>query len=426
MKKYYLNALNEPQIKNICKRPANNFGTVFPVAKTIIEDVRKNGDKAVRRYIKEFDDVTLEKLGTTQKEIKNSYSATSPAFKRACAVAYANIEKFHRAQVSKMPIVETIKGVRCWREARPIEKVGLYIPGGTAPLPSTVLMLGIPAKIAGCKEIILCTPPQKDSTIPDSILFAAWQCGITKIFKVGGAQAIAAMAYGTETIPKVDKIFGPGNRYVTAAKMLTALDPKGAAIDLPAGPTELLVIADKYARPDFVASDLLSQAEHGVDSQVVLVATDNRSAKNILAEVKKQLVTLPRREIAAQALEKSFVLIASSVEEAIIFSNAYAPEHLIMNMSNPERYLKRIINAGSVFIGQYSCESAGDYASGPNHTLPTYGYARAYSGVSVDSFIKQVTFQKLTREGARRLKNTVSVMAEVEGLEGHKRAIEIR
>lgn len=426
MKKYCFNALNKAEIRKLCQRPANDSGAVFPVVKGILEDVKKNGDRAVRRYTSQFDGVTLRELRVSQREIQNAIAATSLTFKKACATAAANIEKFHRAQVQKTPIVDTIKGVRCWRESRPIEKVGIYIPGGTAPLPSTVFMLGIPANIAGCKEIILCTPPQKDSLFSDSILFAARQCGITKIFKVGGAQAIAAMAYGTETIPKVDKIFGPGNRYVTAAKALVALDPDGAAVDLPAGPTELLVIADTYARPDFVASDLLSQAEHGIDSQVVLIATDNQNAQRILAEVEKRLATLPRREIAAQALAKSFVLIVSNVREAVAFSNAYAPEHVILNVKNPERYLKDIVSAGSVFIGPYSCESAGDYASGPNHTLPTYGYARACSGVSIESFVKNITFQKLTREGARRLGPVVSIMAKVEGLEGHKMAMEIR
>jgi len=426
MKKHDLNALNETQIKNLCQRPANDSGGVFPVVKGIIEDVKKNGDEAIRRYTRQFDDAMLKGLCVTKKEIEKAIAAVPFAFKKACATAAANIEKFHRAQVYKTPVVETMNGVRCWRESRPIEKVGLYIPGGAAPLPSTVLMLGIPAKIAGCKEVILCTPPQKDGSIPHSILFAARQCGITQIFKVGGAQAISAMAYGTKTIPKVDKIFGPGNRYVTAAKMLVALDLDGAAIDLPAGPTELLVIADQYARPDFVASDLLSQAEHGVDSQVVLVATNDWNAERILTEVEKQLILLPRKEIAMQALAKSFILITNNIERAIAFSNAYAPEHLIINVKKPERYLKSVSNAGSVFIGPYSCESAGDYASGPNHTLPTHGYARSYSGVSVESFVKTISFQKLTREGAERLGPAVSAMAEVEGLEGHKRAMELR
>ncbi|MFH1565119.1 MAG: histidinol dehydrogenase [bacterium] len=426
MKKYYFKQLDKNGIERLCQRPAINFTSVSNVVKEILSNVKQNGDNALKNYTKKFDGAELENLLVKKEEVDNAVARISPEIKKSFEVAVANIEKFHRSQIRETELIETTKGVTCFRETRAIEKVGLYIPGGTAPLPSTVLMLGIPAKIAGCKEVILCTPPQKDGSVPDIILYTAQLCGITKIFKVGGAQAVAAMAYGTESIPKVYKIFGPGNQYVTAAKMLVSIEPDGVAIDMPAGPSEVLVVADKEARADFVASDLLSQAEHGVDSQAVLVCNDEQKTDEILIEVEKQLNKLSRKEIAKQSLENSFALIVENIKEAIEFSNAYAPEHLILNIADADLRLKEIINAGSVFIGQYSCESAGDYASGTNHTLPTYGYARMYSGVSVDSFVKQITFQKLSKEGVKNLGPIVSLMAGVEGLDGHRRAVEIR
>jgi histidinol dehydrogenase len=319
-----------------------------------------------------------------------------------------------------------MEGVNCFSQARAIEKVGLYIPGGTAPLPSTVLMLAIPAKIAGCREIVLASPPDKHGKIDDIILFSAKLCGISQIFKIGGAQAIGSLAYGTQSVPKVYKIFGPGNQYVTTAKMLVSTDPQGAAIDMPAGPTEVLVIADHSAKDDFVAADLLSQAEHGDDSQAILVATSDKKADKILAQVKNQLSSLPRKKIAQKALENSFVIIAPSIEKAIDFSNQYAPEHLILNVKKPQKYIPKIINAGSVFLGQYSCEAAGDYASGTNHALPTYGYAKVHEGVNIKSFQKQITFQQITKKGAENLGPIVAKMAQQEELEGHKRAMELR
>lgn len=426
MEIYYLRKLNQSKVKKLCQRPALNFADVFAMVKKIMKEVKKDGDQALKKYTKKFDKVSLNNFAVSRKEIDRACKNISPEVKKVLKKASLNIEKFQKGQFCKGKKIETTKGVVCFREERPIEKVGLYIPGGTAPLPSTVLMLGIPAKIAGCREVVLCTPPQKNGKVPDVILYAAKLCNIIKIFKVGGAQAIAAMSYGTKTIPKVYKIFGPGNQYVTAAKMLLTIEPEGTAIDLPAGPTELLVIADKKARADFVASDLLSQAEHGPDSQVVLVCTSSIKAKEILKEVEKQLKSLSRKEIAAQSLKNSFVLIAENLNQAIEFSNCYAPEHLILNIKNPKSYINKIINAGSVFLGPYSSESAGDYASGPNHTLPTYGYARMYSGVSVENFAKQITFQEVTRKGAKNLGPIVTKMAEIEGLAGHKKAMEIR
>jgi histidinol dehydrogenase len=394
MKKYYNSAPTT--------RPAIKFD---PIVNEVLKDVKKNGDKAVKKYSKKFD------------KPLNCKTQVSPEIKEAFQVAAQNIEKFHKAQITTGKEVETMPGVKCFQASRPIEKVGLYIPGGTAPLPSTVLMLAIPARLAGCREIIMCSPPN----IPEIMKYVADLAGVTQIFEIGGAQAIAAMAYGTETVPKVDKIFGPGNQYVTAAKMLC-----GTAIDMPAGPSELLVIADFDARSDFVAADLLSQAEHGPDSQVVLVSTDEAKADAIIKETKKQLKLLPRQKIAASALKNSFVLIVDDIKEAIEFSNDYAPEHLILNIKNPEKYLPQIINAGSVFLGQYSCESAGDYASGTNHTLPTYGYAKSYSGVSIDSFMKKITFQELNKEGVLNIGPIVEKMAEIEQLQAHKNAMTLR
>ena len=430
MKKYYLKQLGSNEISGLTKRPAIDFKSVFETVRGVLEDVKNNGDNAVKTYTKKFDGVELKSFLVGKEEITKACERISPEAKAAFKIAAQNIGKFHKAQIAEGKPVETSKGVKCFRKFKPIEKVGLYVPGGTAPLPSTVLMLGIPAKIAGCEEIIMCTPPDKNGNVPDIILFAAKLAGITKIFKIGGAQAIAAMAYGTESIPKVYKIFGPGNQYVTAAKMLTSIEPNGAAMDMPAGPSEALVIADKFARANFVAADLLSQAEHGSDSQVVLVCTDENKTNEILQETANQLDVLPRREIAEKALENSFALIVDNISEAIEFSNKYAPEHLILNTKDASKdaskYTEQVRNAGSVFIGEYSCESAGDYASGTNHTLPTYGYAKAYSGVSTDSFVKKITFQELSKEGIRSLGPTVERMAEVEGLQAHKNAMTLR
>lgn len=426
MKKYYFRQLDETSLKNLCGRKAIRFDAVLPIVQDVLREVKLSGDEAVRAYTKKFDNVSLSSFAVTQAEIERACERVSKNIQSAFNKAAHNIERFHKSQIVKLKKVETMSGITCFTEARPIEKVGLYIPGGTAPLPSTVLMLSIPAKLAGCKEIVLATPPAKDGNVADIILFAAKLCGITQIFKIGGAQAIAALAFGTESVPKVYKIFGPGNQYVTAAKMLVSTDTDGAAIDMPAGPTEVLVIADEKARADFVASDLLSQVEHGIDSQAILVTTTDKKADEILAEVKRQLETLPRKEIARKSLGNSFIVIIDSIEKAIVFSNRYAPEHLILNVENAAKYISEITNAGSVFLGQYSCESAGDYASGTNHSLPTYGYARVYSGVSVSSFQKQLTFQNITKQGAKNLGPVVAMMASQESLEGHKRAMQLR
>ncbi len=412
MKKYYFDQIKD--FSNLCKRGSSDPSEVFTCVQSIIDKVERDGDKALREFTEKFDDFVAEDL-----EVKARPSVPkelSSAFKAAAE----NIEKFHKAQTEKGSEIETMPGVKCFRESRAIEKVGLYVPGGSAALSSTVLMLAIPAKIAGCREIILCSPPP----ISDEILYVASLTGVTQVFQVGGAQAIAAMAYGTETIPKVDKIFGPGNQYVTAAKML--LQSRGISIDLPAGPSELLVIADGNSRSDFIAADLLSQAEHGEDSQVVLVCTDEKKVSEVLLEIEKQIIILPRREIARKSLQNSFSLITRNIEQSIEFSNQYAPEHLILNIGNPRKYVKLIENAGSVFLGEYACESIGDYASGTNHTLPTAGYAKSYSGVSLDSFVKKITFQEVSNEGAKNIGPTVETLALSEKLDAHKNAMTIR
>ncbi len=426
MKKYYFKQLNSASLKNLCRRKAIRFDEVFPIVENVLREVKTRGDEAIREFTIKFDNVNVSSFTVTQNEIERVCERIPKNVQSAFRKAARNIEKFHKAQMAKPKKVRTMPGVTCFAEVRPIEKVGLYIPGGTAPLPSTVLMLAIPAKLAGCKEIVLVTPPTKNGGVADVILFAAKLCGITQIFKIGGAQAIAALAFGTENVSKVYKIFGPGNQYVTAAKMLVSINPDGAAIDMPAGPTEVLVIGDEKARADFVASDLLSQAEHGADSQAILVTTSDRKANEVLDEVKRQLQTIPRKEIVQKSLDNSFVLVVDSMDEAITFSNMYAPEHLILNVKNATKYIPEIINAGSVFLGPYSCESAGDYASGTNHSLPTYGYARVYGGVSVSSFQKPVTFQKITKQGAKNLGPIVSTLASQESLEGHKRAMQLR
>lgn len=407
----------------ICQRPMQNSNAIQSTVNAIIYDVANNGDAALKSYAEKFDGVILRSIQVSPKEIEAAGRNIAPQLKKAIQQAKNNIRKFHITQKQAVVKTETSKGIVCWREARAIEKVGLYIPGGSAPLFSTVLMLGVPASIAGCQEIILCTPPDETGKINDAILYAASICGITRIFKTGGAQAIAAMAYGTKTIPAVFKIFGPGNQYVTAAKQI--LQTK-VAIDMPAGPSEVLVIADETSVPEFVAADLLAQAEHGPDSQVVLACTTIDIAKKVQASISSQVAELPRMDIALHALQHARMVILKNVSEAIAFSNLYAPEHLILACKTSNTLFKQITTAGSVFIGNYSPESVGDYASGTNHTLPTNGYATAYSGVSLDSFLKKITFQQLTKEGLLNIAKTVTTMAEAEGLQAHSNAVKVR
>jgi histidinol dehydrogenase len=409
---------------DLCLRPGIERDDLDATVRSIIKSVRKEGDKALRFFSEKFDRNYLNSLKVENEELMVSSRYISDKLKDAILKAKENIETFHSAQLRTEPVIETSKGVKCWRKNVAIEKVGLYIPGGSAPLFSTLLMLGIPAKVAGCKEIIVCSPPGKDGKINPAILYTAQLLGITDIYKTGGAQAIAAMAYGTDTVPKVYKIFGPGNQYVTKAKELVQQD--GIAIDMPAGPSEVLVIADNLADPQFVASDLLSQAEHGPDSQVVMLTNDSELVKKVESEVYKQLELLPRKEIASLALEKSHLILLYTLDDCIDFSNRYAPEHLIINTSNARNIADKILNAGSVFIGNLSCESAGDYASGTNHTLPTNAYARSYSGVSVESFIKKISFQEINESGLKDLGPVIETMAEAESLMGHKNAVSIR
>ena len=410
--------------KSLLKRPAIDSLLLEEIVKPILEDVKKNGDSAIRKYALQFDKADLVSLEVSQEEINSAESKLSEELKNAIQIAKNNIEKFHLSQKEEVKFIETTKGVNCWRKSVGIEKVGLYIPGGSAPLFSTVLMLGVPAKLAGCKEIILCTPSNPACEINAAILYTAKLVGITKIFKTGGAQAIAAMAYGTETIPQVYKIFGPGNQYLTCAKQL--VNKEGIAIDMPAGPSEVAILADKTCISEFVAADLLSQAEHGIDSQTILVSDDENVIQKINLELEKQLNQLSRKEIAKEALKNSKAILVSSLEEGINLLNEYAPEHLIIACENEENLVGKVINAGSVFLGNYSCESAGDYASGTNHTLPTNGNAKAYSGISLDSFVKKITFQKLSKEGIKNIGNTVELMAEAEGLDAHKNAVSVR
>lgn len=422
-----INVIKYPARKaweELVRRPAFETASLEKTVKRILEKVKTKGDKAIRNYTKKFDGVKLKKLTVDEKEIDAAEKILPGELKEAIQQAKLNIEKFHRSQVDAAKIIETMPGINCWRKSVGIEKVGIYVPGGTAPLFSTVLMLAVPAAIAQCKEIILCSPPSKDGSINPAILYAANLCGIKKIFKAGGVQAIAAMAYGTETIPKVFKIFGPGNQYVTAAKQI--IQKEGVAIDIPAGPSEVLVIADETAVDEFIAADLLSQAEHGADSQTMLLTTSILIAEAVQQCIQKQLENLPRKEIAEKALAHSKIIVLNSIDEAIELSNLYAPEHLILSCNNAEELTDRIMSAGSVFIGNYSPESVGDYASGTNHTLPTNGYATTYSGVSVDSFVKKITFQQLTKQGLENIGNTVIEMATAEGLEAHKNAVAIR
>jgi histidinol dehydrogenase len=419
--------VNNPGRKEWAKllqRPYYDNSAVLQSVQTIMNEVKQNGDKALRQFSKQFDGVAIKDITVSEDEINSAEQVLSAELKAAIQQAKNNIEVFHAAQLQKPEVIETMPGVQCWRKSVGIEKVGLYIPGGTAPLFSTVLMLAIPAYLAGCKEIVLCTPCNKDGKIHDAILYAAKECGISKIFKIGGAQAIAAMAYGTETIPAVYKIFGPGNQYVTAAKQLVQM--QGIAIDMPAGPSEVCVIADESANASFVAADLLSQAEHGIDSQVLLVSISESFVEETIEEIEKQIKNLPRREIAEKVLANSKAVVVTNIMDGIDLVNEYAAEHLIICCQLAESIAEQITNAGSVFIGNYSPESVGDYASGTNHTLPTNAFARAYSGVSVDSFVRKITFQKLSKEGLENIGKTVIEMAEAEGLRAHANAVRVR
>lgn len=408
----------------ILKRPTQTFKEIETIVNQVFEDVQSNGDQAIRKYTKQFDKVSLSSLVVTEDEINIAVQKISNELKEAIQLAASNIEKFHKAQQSEKVYQETMPGVVCWQEKRPIQKVGLYIPGGTAPLFSTVLMLATPAKLSGCQEIILCSPPNKEGKIANEILYAANLCGVTSIYKVGGIQAISGLTFGTETIPKVYKIFGPGNQFVTVAKQMAT--KYGVAIDMPAGPSELLVMADDSANPSFVASDLLSQAEHGIDSQVLLVSTSKKMIENVSVALKKQLEDLPRKDIAVKAIENSISILVNNFKEALALINEYGPEHFIVCTSDNNFFVDGIINAGSVFIGNYTPESAGDYASGTNHTLPTNGYSKAYSGVNLDSFSKSVTFQEISKIGIQNIGSSIELMAEAEGLQAHKNAVTLR
>lgn len=422
-----MKVFNEPKINewtSIIERPSIDAAQLNDNVRNIIDEVIAGGDAAIKKITLQFDRVSINELRVTAEKIAAAENLLTPGLKTAIQLAKVNIEIFHNSQIQKVERIETMPGVWCWRKSVGIEKVGIYIPGGSAPLFSTVLMLGIPAKIAGCKEIILCTPPNEQGEINPAILYAASLVGVTAIYSVGGAQAIAAMAYGTTTIPKVHKIFGPGNQYVTAAKQL--VQQNGIAIDMPAGPSEVCVWADENAIPSFVAADLLSQAEHGPDSQVILVANNKAIVSAIQLEIDLQLSALPRKDFATKALANSKAIILSNQDQAIDLINAYAPEHLILSVDNALQIADKIINAGSVFIGNYSPESVGDYASGTNHTLPTNGYAKAYSGVSLDSFVKKITFQQLTERGLMNIAPTVIEMAEAEGLKAHSNAVSVR
>lgn len=409
---------------NILARPAHDNTSLMETVKTVLTDIQSRGDAAVKEYELKFDKVELSQLQVTEAEISAAEKLVSEELKAAIILAKGNIEKFHAAQKHDLPHIETMPGVTCWQKAVAIDKVGLYIPGGTAPLFSTVLMLATPAQIAGCKEIVLCSPPNKEGNIHPAVLFAAKVAGVSKIFKIGGVQAIGAMAYGTESVPKVYKIFGPGNQYVTAAKQVVSL--KEVAIDMPAGPSEVEVLADETANPSFVAADMLSQAEHGVDSQAILITASEKLADEVMTEVYRQVEELPRVDLAKQALEHSKIIVVKDLQEVIDITNEYAPEHLIISTANYMEIANQITNAGSIFLGHLTPESAGDYASGTNHTLPTNGYAKAYSGVNLDSFCKKITFQEITAEGLQNIGPAIEVMAENELLFAHKNAVTLR
>ena len=415
---------NKKDWSELVTRPELKKETLSQQVQEIIKEVKNKGDEALYNFSEKFDGVALNSLVVSEQEIIDSIKLVPEELKEAIKTAYANIERFHKNQLTVEKEVETTTGVRCWRESIAIEKVGLYIPGGSAPLFSTILMLGIPAKIAACKEIVMCTPPGEDGKINPAILFTAQLVGISTIYKVGGAQAIAALAYGTESITKVYKIFGPGNQYVTKAKSIIQQD--GVAIDMPAGPSEVLILTDESSNPSFVAADLLSQAEHGADSQVILLSTKESMIEKCMQELEFQLSSLPRKDTARKALKNSKAILLENTSQCMDFSNLYAPEHLIIATKNAMTLKEKITNAGSVFIGKYSCESAGDYASGTNHTLPTNGFSRSYSGVSVDSFVKKITFQELTKEGLLNIGETIEIMAEAEKLIAHKNAVSIR
>ncbi|MGC8750948.1 histidinol dehydrogenase [Hydrotalea sp.] len=418
---------NNPSINDwqqILQRPAINNDTLQNTVLHILKSVQTEGDEAVKSFTKSIDYIELKQLQVTPEVIKKAGEKVDAALKNAIDIAIQNIRLFHQKQVQAIEKVETMPGVLCWRKSVPIEKVGLYIPGGTAPLFSTLIMLAIPAKIAGCKELIVCTPPRKDGTVSEVILYTASVLGIEKVFAIGGVQAIAAMAFGTASVPQVYKIFGPGNQYVTAAKQF--IQQQGVAIDMPAGPSEVCVLADESANPDFIAADLLSQAEHGPDSQVVLVTNQMIIAEKVIKAIEQQLNNLPRKTIAEKALQNSKCIIIDDLEDAIALVNTYAAEHLIIQCEHAEAIAEKITNAGSVFLGNYSPESVGDYASGTNHTLPTNGFAKAYSGVSVDSFVKKITFQQISQQGLQQVGPAVMQMAIAEGLEAHKNAVQIR
>ena len=409
---------------SIVERPHLDVTELNQTVANVLADIKARGDEAVKGYELKFDHIDLDTLAVSEKELEEAESLISDDLRQALELAHENIKKFHESQRFRSKKVETQPGVVCWQKSVAIEKVGLYIPGGTAPLFSTVLMLATPAKIAGCREIVLCTPPDRQGNVNPAILVAARIAGVSKIFKIGGVQAIGAMAYGTESVPKVYKIFGPGNQYVMAAKQQVSLHD--VAIDMPAGPSEVCVIADEMANPEFVAADLLSQAEHGVDSQVLLITTSHKLIDDVQQEVSRQLDRLPRKEMAQRSLENSRIILVRDKKEAIDLSNVYAPEHLVIQTKDYEEMGERVVNAGSVFLGRYACESAGDYASGTNHTLPTHGYATAYNGVNLDSYCRKVTFQHLTEEGIRSIGRAVELMAEAEQLDAHKNAMTVR
>ena len=423
MKIYNFKDLTKQEIKKLCSRSISDDNLVKSRTEEIINNVKNNGDNALFSYAQQFDNIELPSLFIDKNELAEIAKQIPSSVKNAIDTAYKNIHTFHTSQLKQEEKVETMPGVTCWREARAIERVGLYIPGGTAVLPSTFLMLGIPAKIAGCKEIVVCSPPQQDGKVNCYIAYVATLLNVEKVYLVGGAQAVAAMAYGTESIPQVYKIFGPGNRYVTEAKKQIQ---NSVAIDMPAGPSEVLVLADETAIPSYVAADLLAQAEHGTDSQSILTVTSNDTANKIIKEVEKQLLDLPRKDIAAAAIANSYVMLVDDLVQGMEFSNIYAPEHLILATEKYETLIPLINNAGSVFLGNLTPESAGDYASGTNHTLPTSAFAKAYSGVSIDTFIKKITFQHLSTNGLKNIGSTVEVLAEAEGLQAHKNAVSIR
>jgi histidinol dehydrogenase len=408
----------------ILQRPMLDVSGLYETVQSVLNEIKQSGDQALQKFTKKFDGVDLEDFRVPEKEITEAENQVSPDLKKAIELASANIEKFHRAQKTEIRKIETMPGVVCWQKPVAIQKVGLYIPGGTAPLFSTVLMLAIPARIAGCQEIVLCTPPGKDGKIHPAILFAAKYAGVKKVFKLGGVQAIGAMAYGTESVPKVYKIFGPGNQYVTAAKQLVSMNE--VSIDMPAGPSEVMVVADESANPAFVASDLLSQAEHGADSQVILAAKNRELVKKVKTEISLQLEKLPRKELAKKSLENSVLIVMENEQETVDLINKYAPEHLILATENYSELSEKVMNAGSVFLGNFTPESAGDYASGTNHTLPTNGWARSYSGVNLDSFMKKITFQEITKNGLKSIGSAIEMMAAAEELEAHKNAVSLR